>query len=57
MYIWERLELEEQQREAEYLESIGPVGRLVDNELYYCLAVVVLMLTGFLIGFGIGSIL
>ena len=51
------MEREDQEREAKFLASVGPVGRLVDNDLYFCVTIVILMLVGFNIGFFIGVML
>jgi hypothetical protein len=51
------MEREDREREQRFLESIGPIGRLADNNLYFCLTMGILMLLGFNIGFLIGFLL
>jgi hypothetical protein len=56
-YLEHIIAREEAERERKYREDIGTIGMLFDNELYFCLVFVVINLLGFLIGFGVGSLL
>lgn len=51
------MEREDQEREAKFLASIGPIGRLFDNNLHFCVTMMILLLAGFNIGFLIGTVL
>ena len=53
MPTWRELEQEEREREARYQESLGPIGRIIDNPLYYVLA----LLTVLPICFGVGLLI
>ena len=57
MYLEQRLEIEDRERERKFLESLGPVGRLFENNLYFCIVFFILIFAGFNIGFLIGMML
>lgn len=51
------MDREDRLREQKFLDSIGPIGRLFDDHLYFCVIMAIGMLAGFLVGFGIGNLL
>jgi hypothetical protein len=54
MYLEQRLEIEDAERERKFLEEIGPVGRLVDNHWLYLL---ILFFVTFPVSAGIGFLI
>lgn len=56
-YLWDIIREEDEARERKYLEDIGVIGRLFDNELTFPFVLLGLCGVGFVIGFMIGMIL
>ena len=57
MPTWRELEQEEREREARYQASIGPVGRLIDNNLTFVLTLFIVVPICMGIGILIGVIM
>jgi hypothetical protein len=53
MYLEQRLQIEDAERERKFLDSIGPIGRIADNDVKFC----VIMLLLLPIAFGIGLLI
>lgn len=54
---YHEIEREDEQREQEFLDSLGPFGRLIDNDLYFMLVFVMVCGISATIGLLIGLIL
>lgn len=57
MYFHEQIDIEEAERERKYLDSIGMIGRAIDNHWHYLLLLCFICGVGFCIGLGIGLLL
>jgi hypothetical protein len=57
MPTWKELEQEERERERRYQESLGPLGRLIDNHWTYMLLLIVILPVCMGIGLLIGLIM
>ena len=56
-YFWANIEREDREREQRWLESIGPMGRLIDNHWTFMLLFALEFPICFAIGLGIGWLL
>jgi hypothetical protein len=54
MFIEEQIKLEDELRERAFLESIGPIGRILDNDNLFLMFIGLNMAAGFSIGFIFG---
>jgi hypothetical protein len=56
MFIDQQIKLEDELRERAFLESLGPIGRMLDNDKLFMLFMGANMATGFSIGFIFGIV-
>ena len=56
-WLHHQLRAEDRERERQYLESLGPVGRVFDSHWKFVLLLCVIWPVGFVIGIGIGILL
>lgn len=57
MWLHQKIEIEDRERERKYLESIGPIGRIFDSHWQFVLLLCLVWPIGFGIGLVIGLLL